>query len=189
MIANLLVCFQSGARGDFLASMLLGRKIQHKLVQQPPQRLYTKAHHIDRPDAEFSVAGQKIKNYFGVRVKLHTLNDFIKVVYLKQAKGLETHWYNPGTLSMVADEELLHRQHDDSFKFIFDCAYIDDLDYIQNFYKQCCEKELSGEMIQAIAANIDLHKELFDQRYQAFVDRFSSRDIDYIFSKFSDQSI
>ena len=189
-MSNLLVCFQSGARGEFLASILLGYITKNKPILNLPLSLFKKIHHINELDEVFSIKSEQIKNYFSVRIKLNTLTDFMKVIYLRKIKSISNEWFESGHLLTCIHQELYHRQFDNKFDYIFDFKYIDNLDYIKVFYQQCFQKPMSQEIEDWAIKNINLNLNLINnEKYKSFLNDFEPETFQLVEELITDQSI
>jgi hypothetical protein len=190
VIDKLLVCFQSGARGEFLASILLGKIPRNRAVLNLPLSLFKKIHHINDSKETFSIESSQIKNYFSVRIRLNTLSDFTKLIYLRKIKGISNEWFEFGHLFTCIDQELYQRQFDKEFNYIVDFENINNLDYIKNFYQMCCQQSMSQAVEDWAVANINLNLNLINNKqYELFLKDFDSESLEHAIDRMTDQNI
>lgn len=149
----LTICYPPGARGDFLASILLdtiGDCYKNYVIGVGAD--YQKVHWCK------DLIGKPCVSDISIRVRLNNINDFLTVAHLWQQKILDDPLPTENILLEIIQNEFDARNLDHLFDYVVDFASLFDVDAIQKLYQDIHNKELDAETIKKIQHNISLQQ-------------------------------
>lgn len=145
----LLICFCPGARGDFLAAVLLNMpaKVLARRQINIPLNLYTKLH----PTEYDSLTGITLTDYYSIRIKLND-DDFDICASLWATKRLA---WQPDTETRRTTLKIAEAAADD-FTFDLTIPFKDmfSADRLAEFYFNYTKQTISEERLNAVARGI-----------------------------------
>lgn len=165
---KLLIHFQPGARGDFLASILLDSWIEEKngKLYQP---FYQKIHHINHHGHMNS--WDTIKNFKGIKIRIDPgikaeslllieLNHLIKNNEISNFTDVNIDTAYRAACYYVRKErsEILLNKNLFDYWVNFDNLY--NLEYLKNLYYEINNKHLTEDKVKILEKNIDIQPKL-----------------------------
>jgi hypothetical protein len=169
-----LFLFPVGARGDFLASILVG----DQLLSDGLESMITntgcdctqiaKIHKFGQSNwADVVVDETTLGHYQGLRIDVSDPNDCWNVAWLN--------WYKKppvgpsGLESMIKSYQLLHswnqkyKQYDQYVDYVIPFNQLFDVDYITELYQKINSKPLALDAVERIKYNIELNNNIVSQ--------------------------
>jgi hypothetical protein len=168
---ELAILYSPGARGDFLAAVLLGEFTTYNHLVVPTPRFYKKIHTI--PESEFksqyTMPVEQIGQYTSIRIKLSDLDDVLNVVYFCRVKLPQQLFGGvDDTLSYLVKQELLFRQFDAQFDHVVEFKDLFDIESIRQLYSRINQQALSDESVSRICHNIELQTRVNQLNYTEY---------------------
>ena len=155
----LLICYTAGARGDFLASVLLNRRFKNKLIIDTP-RGYRKIHWINdgRHRTDFNLDPADLPGYTSIRICANTDLDIIKLIHRRYSKPqLYTEPNLERELSSCLEQEERNRAYNSQFNYLVPIEMFDNIQKIESFYRQINGYDMDPGLRDLAIANIELN--------------------------------
>ena len=151
MIANqYLICYPTGARGDFLASILCGtiqREFKHYKILNPGP--YKKLHSsIELEDVD-------PLQFIKICIRLRNLDGYLTVAYLRKSKMSSALTYTEILQDLITNQNEMAQTN---FQYVIDFKWLFDIKKIQELYTQITSQELDDTTIKCIQHNILLQQ-------------------------------
>jgi hypothetical protein len=174
---QLAILYSSGARGDFLAAVLLDKLKKFTTYNQLTIQLpvdYKKIHTLpdSRFHSQYTMSLEEIGQYTSIRIKLEDLGDLLNVAYLWTIKLPEQ--LNPGLVNILdylLEQELLFRQYDMVFDYVVEFKDLFDIDAIKQLYRNINQQDLPDEYANNICHNIKLQPRVDQLNYAEYFPR------------------
>ena len=149
---QILICYPTGARGDFLASILCGtiqREFkQYKILNPGP---YKKLHSsIELEDVD-------PLQFITICIRLRNLDDYLTVAYLRKSKMSSALTYTEILQDLITNQNKI-AQTNYKFQCVVDFKWLFDVKKIQELYTQITSQELDSTTINCIQHNISLQQ-------------------------------
>jgi hypothetical protein len=169
-----LFLFPVGARGDFLASILVGDQLaidghlpMINLVGGNTKQI-AKIHEFGPSHwADVVVNADTINNYCGLRIDVSNLDDQWTVAWLNCYKkppinqlGLET---MVSVAKKVNEWDRTYRQFDQYFDYVIPFNQLSNIDYIVELYQKVNNQPLALDAVERIKYNINLNNNIVNQ--------------------------
>ena len=157
---DLALLYSPGARGDFLAAVLLNRLALR--YQQPHIQLlscYRKIHTVtsSKFESEYTIDPGQIHLWpISIRIKLATADDLLNVAYFWSSKGLRWQPSIDHMLDYLIYQELLFRQYDSEFDHVVEFEQLFDIHRLQALYYSVTGHVMSSEAVDHTCHNIAL---------------------------------
>jgi len=187
---KLVIYYPVGARGDFLAAILLNAKprfFDYSMIRYPPEFIeeYYKLHDIDaNPQSRFFKGSvMDIKRNRSIRIKLNSIDDFLSSVYYRMIK-VEKHTLNlPYVFKKLVDHELFGRRIDYNFKYTVNFADLFDVDFLKDFYYTYNQITMPDELLAPIIHNIGLQPRVTVDNYSEYITDLSPHTVTQVKNK------
>lgn len=151
----ILICYPPGARGDFLAAILVDDFEDHYTkyaLKDFTVNQYEKIHWCNE------ILGMSMGAYNArIRIALNDLDDFLTVEHLARSK-LPTKTPSDWLMKELLDNEFIGRESNNMFTHVIDFKLLFDVDYIINLYKDINKRNLDPNIIDKIKYNIALQQ-------------------------------
>jgi hypothetical protein len=176
MFDNLLIFYAPGARGDFLASIVLNQLQNqtswHILSENiiDPYIKYIKAHDLTKKPGFAKVQIEDLIINRSIRIKLNTVSDFLSIVYYSKAKiSFNKELSADNLLAKNIIKERQHRKLDAMFDCVIDFSNLFNIEFIKDLYVAHTGNTLPDQAVERIQKNIDLHPILNLGNYQNYL--------------------
>lgn len=170
---KLLIFFPPGARGDFLASILMNRsdKVLHPNLMRPQgMPRYKKMHGFERHlQPELKCSRMDFATTSSIRIRLTKLSDFLTVAWYWKNKNLAWSPEDQHKLDFLLDHEKRHSPLDNEFKHLVDFNELVSIQGVCNVYKRITSWDLKESAKTIIQSNLDLHQLVDEQNYHQYL--------------------
>ena len=146
----ILICYPTGARGDFLASILCGtiqREFKNYKIFNPGP--YKKLH----SSIEFEDVDPL--RFIKICIRLRNLDDYLTVAYLRKSKMSSALTYTEILQDLITNQNEMAQTN---FQHVIDFKWLFDIKKIQELYTQITTQELDDTTINCIQHNISLQQ-------------------------------
>ena len=157
----LLICYVPGARGDFLAAILLNRPAAVLASQRVDSAVYTKLHLTlteEIPD---------LSSYYSVRVKLDTVWDRLTCLYRWRELGLS--WQPPLEIGMSAVERAEILADQTEFDLTIPFSALGNINCVTAIYQDHYPGiQPNAAWLEAVGLGINLQPRITGETYQEY---------------------
>jgi hypothetical protein len=179
----LLVCYHPGARGDFLAAILLNRlagqlswgvDTKHISTNIP----YKKVHYYESvavPSDIYNCNMNDIIKSFSIRIKPNTISDFLTIVYYIKQK-ISPPISETESFNNILRHELHHKKLNNLFNVVVDFTNLYNIDYLTTLYNSYVNLNSNGNKlslaiddIQNISHNISINPIVTIENYKEYI--------------------